>query len=62
MMGLPTYCVCVLCDVLRSGPTPAGQDVYYEMQREKVKQMEKQLQRDEDRWIGIEPWMGDDRC
>ncbi|KAI4701383.1 hypothetical protein J4E81_003123 [Alternaria sp. BMP 2799] len=59
MFFMPECCECFECENLRAGPTQGGLRFVSELQMERLKQMQKEQEREDRRWIGIEPWMGD---
>jgi hypothetical protein len=59
VMALPQYCDCNDCETIRCGPTPGGMRFFQQMLTARVEEMKKEKEREDSRWIGIEPWMGD---
>ncbi|CAA9964437.1 hypothetical protein CFE70_010513 [Pyrenophora teres f. teres 0-1] len=60
MLSLPFFCECRDCDDIRCGPTRGGTEFWLLMQREQLAEMKRLQEREDERWYGIEPWMGDD--
>jgi hypothetical protein len=56
---LSQYCDCNDCETIQCGPTRGGMRFVQQMLTVRVEEMKKERDREDSRWIGIEPWMGD---
>jgi hypothetical protein len=58
-MAWPRYCECDDCETIRYGPTQGGYTFWQQSMMARAEKMKREQEKEDRRWIGIEPWMDD---